>query len=99
MRIRSPWQPRHFSLISQRIGIKAENMSTFDQEPVQGSPVGGLLKRGEVLFDEGRLNEAENIFLSVLERDPGSVDACNNLGVIAFSRGHKAETIDYMTRA
>jgi glycosyltransferase involved in cell wall biosynthesis len=44
------------------------------------------LKEGEALFAEGKIEEAERCFLSIIERDPKNKEAYNNLGVIAFQK-------------
>ena len=44
---------------------------------------------GEILFAEGRIDEAEQYFLSLAERCNNAKGAYNNLGVIAFQRNEK----------
>ena len=57
------------------------------------------LKQGEALFAEGKIEEAERCFSEILEHDPKSKEACNNLGVIAFQRQDTEQTILYFARA
>ncbi len=57
------------------------------------------IQRGEELFSEGRLEEAEQIFRSLLEGNEGQGEACNNLGVIAFQRGKLEEAAGWFSRA
>lgn len=51
------------------------------------------LKRGEDLFQNGLLDEAERVFCDILRFNPDQYEALNNLGVISYSRGEieKAE--------
>lgn len=58
------------------------------------------LKQGEALFAEGRIREAEICFLELLKSDETTnLDACNNLGVIAYQREKHHEAFDYFSRA
>ena len=57
------------------------------------------LKEGETLFAEGKIDEAEKCFLSLVENDSDGKEAYNNLGVIAFQQDDKAKAIDYFTRS
>ena len=52
------------------------------------------LKEGETLFADGKIDEAEKCFLSLIENDSDGKEAYNNLGVIAFQQDDKAITID-----
>lgn len=40
------------------------------------------LKRSEALFAEGKIEEAEKCFLSLLEENPENEEVLNNIGVI-----------------
>ena len=42
------------------------------------------LSNGETLFADGKIEEAEKCFLSLVESDSECKEAYNNLGVIAF---------------
>ena len=57
------------------------------------------LKEGETLFSDGKIDEAENCFLSVAESDSDRKKAYNNLGVIAFQKDDREKAIDYFTRS
>ncbi len=57
------------------------------------------LSDGEALFADGRIDEAENCFLSIVENQPDSKEAYNNLGVIAFQNEEKEKAIDYFTKS
>ncbi len=57
------------------------------------------LSDGEALFADGRIEEAENCFLSVVESHADSKEAYNNLGVIAFQNEDKEKAIDYFTKS
>ncbi|MGR3292729.1 MAG: tetratricopeptide repeat protein, partial [Candidatus Scalindua sp.] len=57
------------------------------------------LNEGETLFADGKIEEAEKCFLSLVENDLECKEAYNNLGVIAFQKDDKEKAIDYFTRA
>ncbi|MFV1976120.1 MAG: glycosyltransferase [Candidatus Scalindua sp.] len=57
------------------------------------------LKEGETLFADGKIEEAENCFLSVAENGSDRKEAYNNLGVIAFHKDDREKAIDYFTRS
>jgi tetratricopeptide (TPR) repeat protein len=57
------------------------------------------LKEGETLFADGKIDEAEKCFLSLVESDSDCKEAYNNLGVIAFKQDDKAKANDYFTRS
>ncbi len=57
------------------------------------------LSNGEALFADGKIEEAEKCFLSLVENDSEYKEAYNNLGVIAFQNDDKEKAIDYFTRA
>ena len=57
------------------------------------------LSNGEVLFADGKVEEAEKCFLSLLEDDAECKEAYNNLGVIAFQSEDNEKAIDYFTRS
>ncbi|GAX59819.1 glycosyl transferase group 1 [Candidatus Scalindua japonica] len=57
------------------------------------------LKEGEILFADGKIEGAEQCFLSLVENDSECKEAYNNLGVIAFQNNDKEKAIDYFTRS
>lgn len=57
------------------------------------------LNKGETLFADGEIDEAEKCFLSLVENDSNCKEAYNNLGVIAFQKDDKEKAIDYFTRS
>lgn len=57
------------------------------------------LNEGETLFAEGKIDEAEECFLSLVDNDTDCKEAYNNLGVIAFQKDDKVKAIDYFTRS
>jgi tetratricopeptide (TPR) repeat protein len=61
--------------------------------------INNKLNDGETLYAEGKIEEAEKYFLSIIENDPDSKEAYNNLGVIAFQNNDKEKAIDYFTRS
>ena len=58
-----------------------------------------LIKQGEAFFNEGRTEEAERCFLSVLEQDPGNKTVLNNLGVLAYNDCRNQDALDYFSGA
>lgn len=57
------------------------------------------LKQGEALFAEGKIEEAEKCFLSLLEENPENEEVLNNLGVIHHFRGNFMKAEDYLLKA
>ena len=57
------------------------------------------LRKGEKLFTDGRIEDAEDQFLSIVEKDSESKEAYNNLGVIAFQKNDIKSAIDYFSRS
>ncbi len=53
------------------------------------------LEEGESLYAEGRLEEAESCFLSVIEEDSTNKVAYNNMGVIACRMNDVEKAFDY----
>ena len=50
-------------------------------------------------FQQGRLREAEAIYLDLLLRQPNDVDALHYLGVLRMRQGRRDEAIDFVKRA
>ena len=63
------------------------------------SKMNNKLNEGETLFADGKIEEAEECFLSVVENDINNKEAYNNLGVIAFQKDDREKAIDYFTRS
>ncbi|MBT6052779.1 MAG: glycosyltransferase [Candidatus Scalindua sp.] len=57
------------------------------------------VEEGERLFAEGKIDEAEQYFLSLAERGLNAKGAYNNLGVIAFQRNEKERAIEYFSKS
>ena len=55
------------------------------------------LNEGEALFASGKVLEAEQLFLALIEKDQNRKEAYNNLGAIAFQRNDPKSAIDYFT--
>lgn len=53
------------------------------------------LEEGEFLYTEGKLDEAESCFLSVIEEDSKNKVAYNNMGVIAYRMNDIEKAFDY----
>ncbi len=45
-----------------------------------------IIKKGELLVEQGELHDAEEQFLLLLQQDPANKEAYNNLGFIAYSQ-------------
>jgi len=50
-------------------------------------------------FQKGRLHEAEELYLQILQTDPDQVDALHLLGVIAAQAGRNDRAVDYLSAA
>jgi tetratricopeptide (TPR) repeat protein len=57
------------------------------------------LNEGETFFADGKIDEAEACFLSLVESGYYCKEAYNNLGVIAFQKDDKENAINYFTKA
>ncbi len=57
------------------------------------------LNDGEILFADGKIEEAEQYFLFEAENGSNRKEAYNNLGVIAFQNNHSKKAIDYFTKS
>lgn len=57
------------------------------------------LQRGEFLFSEGKVEEATQCFLRMIEQNPRSRDAYNNLGVIAFTGKDVQAAVRFFAKA
>lgn len=57
------------------------------------------LKIGENLFTEGKIEDAENIFLNLLDKEPNNSDILNNLGVLHHSSGRLEEAELFFSRS
>lgn len=57
------------------------------------------IKYGGELLNDGKVREAESIFLNLLEKQPENLEAINYLGIISFQRGEVEKSVDYFTKA
>jgi phenylacetate-coenzyme A ligase PaaK-like adenylate-forming protein/Flp pilus assembly protein TadD/glycosyltransferase involved in cell wall biosynthesis len=57
------------------------------------------IKKGEALFADGQIDQAEAIFKSILKDQPDNYEVLNNLGVIHHARGNVREAEDYFLKA
>ncbi len=57
------------------------------------------LNEGEILFADGKIEEAEKYFLFEAENGSNRKEAYNNLGVIAFQNNHSEKAIDFFTKS
>ena len=57
------------------------------------------LKKGEALFAQGKMKEAEKCFWEILHQDSNCKEAYNNLGVIAFHNQDTQKAIEYFTKS
>jgi glycosyltransferase involved in cell wall biosynthesis len=58
-----------------------------------------MLIHGEVLFAEGKIEDAGKCFLEVLNQEPKNKEAYNNLGVLAFGKKDLEEAKSYFLEA
>jgi predicted TPR repeat methyltransferase len=64
-----------------------------------GAATGNLLRRAHAAHQEGRLNEAESGYRSVLRIRPEDPDALHFLGMLHFQRGERDEAIKLVRRS
>ena len=57
------------------------------------------IKKGELLYEEGKIDEAAEFFLSAVEKDKNNKEAYNNLGVIAIEKRDVKAAIECFTRS
>ncbi len=57
------------------------------------------LEEGKFLLAEGKLEEAESCFLSVIEEDSKNKEAYNNVGVVAYKMNNLEKAVDYFARS
>lgn len=57
------------------------------------------LEEGEILFAQGRIDEAEVFFLSAIKKDINNKEAYNNLGVVAIQKEDVKSAVDYFARS
>ena len=59
-----------------------------------------VYERARVTFEEGKIIEAERLFLKLLEGHPkGYADIYNKLGIITYQKGNPEGATDYFKRA
>jgi len=57
------------------------------------------IREGETLFKEGNLDEAEDLFVSLLSEDPENTEILNNLGVIHHAKRNIKDSEDCFVKA
>ena len=57
------------------------------------------IREGEALFAKGKLNEAEKVFLKLLDKAHPNKEVLNNLGAIAFQTNKFEQSIQYFIRS
>jgi glycosyltransferase involved in cell wall biosynthesis len=57
------------------------------------------IEQGEILYAEGKMEEAEAYFHKTLRAEPRNAEALNNLGVIAYARGDIQKAEGYFLEA
>jgi len=65
----------------------------------KGRLMENIIRHGEELFADGKIEEAENCFLDLLSKDSKQAEILNNLGVIDYSKGNVKQAIDYFKKA
>jgi glycosyltransferase involved in cell wall biosynthesis len=58
-----------------------------------------ILQRGEALFGDGLLDEAETVFQELLRLKPDHYEALNNIGVIKHNRGNIEQAEQFFLKA
>ena len=71
-------------VLGTKIPRKREKSLKIEQ---QGQEAEEKIRRGEVIFNEGKLDEAERYFLDLLSQYPSIPDIKNNLGTIKYLQG------------
>ena len=61
--------------------------------------VQGDIKRGEALFDEGKIEQSEKCFLDLLVKKQQDAEILNNLGVIQHFKGNMSKAKEYFLKA
>ena len=59
----------------------------------------GVVGQGEVLLNEGKLEESGKVFEERLSRDPGDTGALTGMGLIALKKGDYEKAESYLDRA
>jgi len=71
--------------------------------PISGEPCvferKDLLSKGEMLYNEGKVEEAIQCFEEILASDPNNTDAYNNLGVISYALGYAQSAETFLLKA
>ncbi|UCG66827.1 MAG: hypothetical protein JSW12_07430, partial [Deltaproteobacteria bacterium] len=57
------------------------------------------IEKGERLFAEGKIEEAEKCFLEILNQDSQNKEVYNDLGVIAYQRQDFEQATNYLVRS
>ncbi len=57
------------------------------------------LEEGEILFADGKIDEAEEFFLSAIKKDINNKEAYNNLGVVAIQKEDVKSAVDYFAKS
>jgi len=58
-----------------------------------------LLEKGEILFSQGKIEEAQECFLEALKESPHSPELLNNIGVTYHAKGDIQHAIEYFLKA
>jgi Tfp pilus assembly protein PilF len=68
-------------------------------KPQAGDDLTMMLVKSYDLLEEGKLDQAEEIYREVLRRDPGNPLALNNLGAIMVRKKNYPQALAYLERA
>jgi tetratricopeptide (TPR) repeat protein len=66
--------------------------------PVSDSNQAASLKKGEELFSQGKLEEAEKVFRMLLAKNPNDAEAASDLGVVLWQTGRRQESIELLRK-
>jgi Tfp pilus assembly protein PilF len=68
-------------------------------KPQPGADLTMMLVQSYDLLEEGKLDQAAEIYRQVLQRDPGNPLALNNLGAIMVKQKNYRQALDFLTQA
>jgi len=64
-----------------------------------GPDLSEMIRRGHSVHGQGKVQEAERLYCSILAHDPGNFDALHLLGFLNFQRGRLAEALKLIDAA
>ncbi|MCE2870845.1 MAG: tetratricopeptide repeat protein [Oxalobacteraceae bacterium] len=92
-------QPNMEAALAHKVAIATAKTSGLTVTPAIAGQSAELNTKALQLQDQGKLNEAERLFISVLEKYPDDFVALYSLGVIAGRSGRSDEALRWLTLA